>query len=125
MTPTPTPSKALPEAELWVLKAAAAAMNCSLPLVYQRIARGDIKAFMVGHKMMVEPESVKSFMRERPVFAHAKPKADLPVLATEEMPATIPQHVTVKGKKPAKSKPGKRPAKPAANKPAAAAGGTP
>src|SRR5687767_5217009 len=79
--PAITKDENLPPPELWTLKAGGVVMNCSLPTVYQRIAEGDIKAFKVGYRTMLDPESVRAFMRSRPIKPAkrkrpAKPAAD-------------------------------------------------
>lgn len=65
--------KPLPPPLLWTIQDANAAMGCTSPTTYARIHQGLIKAYRVGDRFMLDPESVKAFMFSRPVKP-SKPK---------------------------------------------------
>jgi excisionase family DNA binding protein len=58
-----------PGAMVLTIDQTAAAMQCSRPIVYERIRKGDIKAYRVGEVIRIDPESVRQFLFSRPIPA--------------------------------------------------------
>lgn len=69
--PRPTPLSEVPPppaaALMWTINEAAAAMRCSRPTCYQRVRVGAIAGYRVGELIRIDPESVKTFLRSRPI----------------------------------------------------------